>query len=35
MCVACMKEMNHIFKEENVPAEIVLYEVKKFYFDKI
>jgi hypothetical protein len=22
-----MKEMNHIFKEENVPAEVVLYEV--------
>jgi len=27
MCVAAMKEMNHIFKEENVPAEVVLYEV--------
>ncbi len=27
MCVAVMKEMNHIFKEENVPAEVVLYEV--------
>lgn len=28
MCVAVMKEMNHIFEEENVPAEIVLYEVR-------
>ncbi len=28
MCVAVMKEMNHIFKEENVNAEVVLYEVK-------
>jgi hypothetical protein len=29
MCVAVMKEMNYIFKEENVDAEIVLYEVFK------
>jgi hypothetical protein len=29
MCVAVMKEMNFIFKEENVDAEIVLYEVLK------
>lgn len=28
MCVAIMKEMNNIFKEENIEAEIVLYEVK-------
>jgi hypothetical protein len=28
LCVAVMKEMNHIFKEEKVDAEIVLYEVK-------
>ncbi|CAF0739466.1 unnamed protein product [Rotaria sordida] len=27
MCVAVMKEMNHIFKEEHVDAEVVLYEV--------
>ena len=27
MCIAVMKEMNHIFKEENVDAEVVLYEV--------
>ncbi|CAF0829009.1 unnamed protein product [Adineta steineri] len=27
MCVAVMKEMNAIFKEENVDAEVVLYEV--------
>ncbi|CAF4372280.1 unnamed protein product, partial [Rotaria sordida] len=26
MCVAVMKEMNHIFKEEHVDAEVVLYE---------
>jgi hypothetical protein len=31
MCVAVMKEMNYIFKEENVNAEVVLYEVKFFY----
>jgi hypothetical protein len=29
-----MKEMNHIFKEENVTAEIVLYEVKNFILTK-
>jgi len=28
MCIAVMKEMNNIFKEENVNAEIVLYQVK-------
>jgi hypothetical protein len=31
MCVAVMKEMNHIFEEENVNAEIVLYEVLMNY----
>jgi len=30
MCVAVMKEMNSIFKEENVDAEVVLYEVNNF-----
>jgi hypothetical protein len=30
MCVAVMKEMNHIFEEENVNAEVVLYEVGEF-----
>jgi len=34
MCVAVMKEMNHIFKEENVNAEVVLYEVKFIYLLK-
>ena len=28
MCVAVMKEMNHIFEEEKVQAEVVLYEVR-------
>jgi len=29
MCVAVMKEINHIFEEEHVNAEVVLYEVTK------
>ena len=29
MCVAVMKEMNQIFLEENINAEVVLYEVSQ------
>jgi hypothetical protein len=32
LCVAVMKEMNHVFEEESVDAEVVLYEVILFLF---
>ena len=35
MCIAAMKEMNNIFKEENVDAEVVLYEVKETMLNNI